>query len=73
VLLKFILGPISDAAEDGITACCGDAIVRKYYIRVAAWLGDHMENCMIHTIYNIRCGICECPTAKLDNHGHSNH
>jgi len=52
VLLKFILRPISDAADDGITARCGDGVVRKYYIRVAAWLDDHMENCMIHAIYN---------------------
>jgi len=42
VLLTFILG---DSAEDGTTARCGDGVVRKCYIRVAAWLGDHMENC----------------------------
>ena len=72
VLLKFILGPISDTAENGITARCEDGVVRKCYIRVAAWLGDHMENCTIHAIYNTRCGICECPTAELGNHGHSN-
>jgi len=72
VLLKFILGPISDAAEDGITARCGDGVVRKCYIRVAAWLGDHIENCTIHAIYNTRYGICECLTTELGNHGHSN-
>jgi len=72
VLLKFILGPISDTAEDGITARYGDGVVRKCYIRVAAWLGDHIENCTIHTIYNTRCDICEYPMAELGNHGHSN-
>jgi len=29
VLLKFILGPIFDAAKDGITARYGDGVVRK--------------------------------------------
>jgi len=72
VLLKFFLGPISDTAEDSITAHYGDGVVRKCYIRVAAWLVDHMENCTSYAIYNTRCGICEYPTAELGNHGHSN-
>jgi len=72
VLLKFILGPISDAAEHAITAHCGDGVVRKCYIKVAAWLGDHIENCTIHASYNTQYGICECLMAELGNHGHRN-
>ena len=51
------LGPMSNSAEDGITARCGDGVV---------------ENCTIHVIYNTRCGICKCSADELGNHGHSN-
>lgn len=68
-ILKFILHPISDSAEDGIRAQCGDGVVRRCYIRVAAWLADFMEICTIHSVYEMQCRICECPTDQLGRHG----
>jgi len=67
-LLRHILNPISNATQDGITTWCGDRMKRKCYIRVVAWLADHMENCTIHAVYNTRCGICECPADELGHH-----
>lgn len=64
-LLTHMLSPLSATEKDGITVRCGDGVERKCYMRVAAWLADHMEACTLHAIYNTRCGICECPTDEL--------
>jgi len=57
--------------RDGMTIWCGDWVKRKCYIRVMAWLADHMENCTIHAAYNTRCGICECPADELRDYTHT--
>ncbi|KAF8415030.1 hypothetical protein EV426DRAFT_579132 [Tirmania nivea] len=62
---KFILRPLSDAAQDGLKVKCADEVIRKCHFRVASWLADHMENATIHGIYATRCPICECPQEQL--------
>ena len=37
---------------------CWDETIRKCIPKLAAWLGDHMENVMLHGMYTNRCPIC---------------
>lgn len=64
-LIQLLLRPISASAGKGKAVKCGDGVKRMCYFRLGTWLADHQENCTIHSIYNNRCPICECPVAEL--------
>jgi len=64
-LLRFLLRPLSSAAQNGLKIKCADEVTREYYFRVAGWLADHLENSILHGIYATRCLICESPQDKL--------
>ena len=61
-VISHILSPLSDASSQRcIQMLCCNETIGKCIPKLAAWLGDHMENVMLHGIYTNRCPICIAP------------
>ena len=64
-ILAGILKPITQQGSEGHEMFCADECVRKCYPVLSAWLADHEENALIHSIKNNVCPTCTCPNNKL--------
>jgi len=54
-----ILSPLSDARiQQGVEMVCCNENVQSCVPKLSAWLADHMENVMIHSITSNHCPIC---------------
>ena len=60
-----ILLPLQDAERDGIDMVCADGWVRHCYPRLARWLADYPEQCLLTLTKQGRCPVCECPQKRM--------
>ena len=65
-ILSHILHPLADAqSQNGYEMICADEQIQLCFLRLSAWLGDHMELATIHSIASNRCPVCVAPTNDL--------
>ncbi|KAF8460148.1 hypothetical protein BDZ91DRAFT_785483 [Kalaharituber pfeilii] len=67
-ILTHILHPLTDMkCQKGIEMICADEQVRLCFPRLCCWLADHMENAILHGIYQTVCISCTVPAKALGN------
>jgi hypothetical protein len=67
-LMEAIFAPMVALGNSGIEVECADGKVRLCFLRLAAWIADHLENVMLHGIQQNQCAVCEVRPEQLGSH-----
>jgi hypothetical protein len=63
--VRKILAPLEIAGRDGIELKCADGFTRLAFPRIACWIADYPEMCLLTMVKQKWCPRCECPPDEL--------
>jgi hypothetical protein len=64
-IMQKVMKPLTDVSEEGKFIKCPDGAVRKCFPRVCAWIADHAENVVLHSVKTTACVVCEVPRTSF--------
>ena len=63
--VRKILEPLEIAGQNGIPVRCADGFTRLAFPRIACWMVDYPESCLMTMVKQRWCPRCECPPEQL--------
>jgi hypothetical protein len=67
-LMEAIFAPMAALGESGLEIECADGKVRLCFLRLSAWIADHLENITLHGIQQNQCAVCEVRPEQLGSY-----
>jgi hypothetical protein len=67
-LMEAIFAPMAALGNTGLEVECADGKVRLCFLRLSAWIADHLENVTLHGIQQNQCAVCEVRPEQLGSY-----
>ena len=67
-LIEAIFAPMAALGNSGLEVECADEKVRLCFLRLGAWIADHLENVILHGIQQNQYAVCEVRAEQLGFH-----
>jgi len=64
-LFGLTFAPLNTEGREGAPIDCSDSKIRKYFLIMARWIAEHMENVTLPGIKSNTCPECEVPPEEL--------